>query len=84
MATIGKLKLNPLQKTIAAPSKAEGGEKDVDLSCDYSRGEGRPTRKWPLSRVFVGFYRPCVRSGHSSEVWEFFWKSRHSRRNPVA
>ena len=30
------------------------------------------TRKWPLSRVFVGFNRQYVRSGHYGEVWHFF------------
>ena len=30
------------------------------------------TRKWPLSRVFVGFNRQYVRSGHYGEVWDFF------------
>ena len=32
----------------AAPSKAEGGEKDVDLSCGYSRGEGQN----PVSKAY--------------------------------
>jgi len=32
----------------AAPSKAEGGEKDVDLSCGYSRGEGQK----PVSKAY--------------------------------
>ena len=31
------------------------------------------TRKWPLSRVFVGFNRQYVRSGHYGEVCDFFW-----------
>ncbi len=39
----------------AAPSKAEGGEKNVDLSCGYSRGEGQKP-------VFVS-----VRTGGSGE-----------------
>ena len=29
-------------------------------------------RRWPLSRVFVGFNRQYVRSGHYGEVWNFF------------
>ena len=32
----------------------------------------RTMKKWPLSRVFVGFNRQYVRSGHYGEVWEFF------------
>ena len=36
--------------------------------------------KWPLSRVFVGFNRQYVRSGHYGEVWEFFWSSRRARQ----
>jgi hypothetical protein len=32
----------------AAPSKAEGGEKDVDLSSGYSRGEGQK----PVSKAY--------------------------------
>jgi hypothetical protein len=30
------------------------------------------TREWPLSRVFVGFNRQYVRSGHCGQVWDFF------------
>ena len=33
------------------------------------------TRKWPLSKVFVGFNRQYVRSAHYGEVCDFFaWK----------
>ena len=32
----------------AAPSKAEGGEKDVDSSSGYSRGEGQK----PVSKAY--------------------------------
>jgi hypothetical protein len=33
----------------SAPSKAEGGEKDVDLSSGYSRGEGQK----PVSKAYT-------------------------------
>ena len=54
----GKTKTNPAPKNDAlpknksapdsAPSKAEGGEKDVDSSSGYSRGEGQK----PVSKAY--------------------------------
>jgi hypothetical protein len=54
----GKTKTNPAPKNDArpknkgapdsAPSKAEGGEKDVDTSSGYSRGEGQK----PVSKAY--------------------------------
>ena len=37
------------------------------------------TRKWPLSRVFVGFNRQYVRSAHYGEVVGFFLGQKISR-----
>ena len=54
----GKTKTNPAPQNDAlpknkgapdsAPSKAEGGEKDVDTSSGYSRGEGQK----PVSKAY--------------------------------